>query len=601
MSKKPHGPGPGGPHGPHIGRGPKDFKGTIMRIVGYLRKYRLGLFVVFLSTILGTLLNLAIPYAFSITIDEYILNIDYKGIVMMSIVIIALGVLAGLFSWLQSYIMASIAQKTVKDIRQDAFDKLQNLTLKYYDSNSSGDIMSRLTNDIELISSGLSQVVIQLITSVITIIGALVLMFVASPRLAIIAILFVPIMGIFTLFITRKTFKNFKAQQKHLALLNGIVEESIGGLEAIKLYNQEKDVIDTFEKKNEDLKEAGFKAQLYSGIIMPVITFLNNLIYVVIIVSGGYFAIRFKTVSVGQIAAVSAYARQFTRPISQLAQLFNTLQQSVAGAERIFEVIDEEDEYVNDSDFMINKIKGHVEFKNLYFGYDKDKDILKDISFEANPGEILAIVGPTGSGKTTIINLINRFYDVDRGEVLIDGHNVNDINKDSLRDKIGVVLQDTNLFGTTVFENIRYGKRDATSEEVIEASKLANADGFISRLPNGYDTVVSEGGENFSQGERQLISIARTILSNPDILILDEATSNVDTRTEFHIQESMEYLMKGRTSFVIAHRLQTIRNADKILVIKDGKIIEQGNHEELIKEKGFYYDLYTTQFKGISA
>lgn len=597
MSRGPH----GHRRGTYTGKGPKDFKGTVKRVLGYLKKYKLGLFVVFISTILGTIFNLAIPYVFSITIDRYILDINYRGIVLMSIVLIALGGLAGLFSWLQSYIMASISQKTVKDIRQDTFENLQNLSLKYYDSNSSGDIMSRLTNDIELISSALSQVVVQLITSGITVVGSVIMMFVASWRLALITIIFVPVMGIFTIFITKKTFKNFKAQQQHLASLNGIVEESIGGLRAIKLYNQEDNVIDKFQKKNEELKVAAFKAQLYSGVIMPVINFINNLVYVIIVVSGGYFAIRFNAVSVGQIAAVSAYARQFTRPISQLAQLFNTLQQAVAGAERVFEVMDKEDEYVNGSKFRIEKLKGHVKFNDVFFGYEKDKTILKDISFEANPGEIIAIVGPTGSGKTTIINLINRFYDVDRGQILIDGHNINDINKDSLRDKVGVVLQDTNLFTGTVFDNIRYGKRDATREEVIEASKLANADGFVSRLPKGYDTEISEGGENFSQGERQLISIARTILSNPDILILDEATSNVDTRTEYHIQESMEYLMKGRTSFVIAHRLQTIRNADKILVIKDGEIIEHGNHRRLLEQKGFYHDLYTTQFKGILA
>ncbi|MBS4539034.1 ABC transporter ATP-binding protein [Clostridium sp. D2Q-11] len=593
MSKGPH-----GHRGAYTGKGPKDFKGTVGRILEYLKKYKIGLFVVFISTILGTIFNLAIPYVFSITIDRYILSINYKGIILMSGVIIALGALAGLFSWLQSYIMASIAQKTVKDIRQDAFDNLQNLSLRYYDSNSSGDIMSRLTNDIELISSALSQAVVQLISSGITVIGAVIMMFVANWRLALITIIFVPVMGIFTVFITKKTFKNFKAQQQHLASLNGIVEESIGGLKAIKLYNQEDDIIDKFQKKNEELKNVAFKAQLYSGVIMPVINFINNLVYVIIVVSGGYFAIRFNAVSVGQIAAVSAYSRQFTRPISQLAQLFNTLQQSVAGAERVFEVMDKEDEYVNDNDFIVEKVEGHVEFKNVYFGYEKDKTILKDISFEANVGEVIAIVGPTGSGKTTIINLINRFYDVDQGQILIDGHDITDINKDSLRKRIGVVLQDTNLFGGTVFDNIRYGKRNSTKKEVIEASKLANADGFISRLPKGYNTEISEGGENFSQGERQLISIARTILSNPDILILDEATSNVDTRTESHIQESMEYLMEGRTSFVIAHRLQTIRNSDKILVIKDGEIIEHGNHRKLLDEKGFYYDLYTTQFKG---
>lgn len=584
----------------YTGKGAKDFKATLKRIISYLFKYKLGLFIVFFSTIVGTLANLAIPYIFSITIDQYILKLDYNGILRMSTALVGIGILGGVFVWLQSYMMAVISQKTVRDIRQEAFDQLQVLPLRYYDMNKSGAVMSRLTNDIELISSALSQTVVQLITSIITVIGSVVMMIIASWQLAIITILFIPIMIIFTVIIAKKTFKSFKEQQKHLASINGIVEESIGGLKAVKLYNQQDNVIKEFENKNEELKKAGFKAQLYSGVIMPVINFINNFTYVIIVVAGGYMAVKFKIVSVGQIAAVSAYARQFTRPISQLAQLFNTLQQAIAGAERVFEIIDEKDEYINDTGLKLEEIKGNVEFRNVYFGYDKNKKILKDITFEANVGDTIAIVGPTGSGKTTIINLINRFYDVDEGEILIDGHNVNDIKKDNLRSKIGVVLQDTNLFSGTVYNNIRYGKMGAADEEVMKAARLARADGFISRLPEGYKTVVYEGGQNFSQGERQLISIARTILSNPDILILDEATSNVDTRTESKIQESMDYLMKGRTSFVIAHRLQTIRNADKILVIKNGEIIEKGSHKELLKQKGFYYDLYITQFKDVN-
>lgn len=591
--------GPGRGRDVYTGRGAKDFKGTLRRVLSYLIKYKIGLIVVFFSTISGTVANLAIPYIFSITIDQYILKLDYNGILRMSIILVGIGIIGGFFSWLQSYMMAVMSQKTVRDIRQDAFDQLQVLPLKYYDTKQSGAIMSRLTNDIELISSALSQTVVQLVTSVITVIGSVVMMIIASWELAIITILFIPPMIIFTILIAKKTFKSFKEQQKHLASINGIVEESIGGLKAVKLYNQENNVLKEFEKKNEELKKVGFKAQLYSGVVMPVINFINNFVYVIIVVAGGYMAIRFNTVSVGQISAVSAYARQFTRPISQLAQLFNTLQQAIAGAERVFEIIDEENEYINDAGLRVEKIKGDVEFRNVYFGYTKDKRILKDITFKAEVGETIAIVGPTGSGKTTIINLINRFYDVDEGEILVDGYNVNDIKKDNLRSKVGVVLQDTNLFSGTVYDNIKYGKMNATNEEVMEAARLANADGFISRLPDGYKTDVYEGGQNFSQGERQLISIARTILSNPDILILDEATSNVDTRTESRIQESMDYLMKGRTSFVIAHRLQTIRNADKILVIKDGRIIENGSHAELLSQKGFYYDLYTTQFKDV--
>jgi len=496
--------------------------------------------------------------------------------------------------------MVIISQRTVKKIRQDAFDKLQLLPVNYYDKNQSGDIVSRITNDVDLISGSLASVANQLITSIITLIGSLIMMFVVSWSLALVVVVFVPLMAFITMKIGKKTRKGFAAQQKHLGLLNGIIEESISGIRVIKLYGQEDNTIKEFANKNEELKESGMRAQILAGIIMPIITFMNNLIYLVIIAIGGLFIIVWKVaLTAGDLAAITMYARQFVQPIAQLAQLFNTLQQGLAGAERVFTLIDEADEYVNDGEVSVDKFEGYVKFDDVSFSYDKDVDVLKNISFDVEKGKVIAIVGPTGSGKTTIINLLNRFYDIDRGNIYIDHKEIRTYKKDDLRNRIGVVLQDTNLFSGTVYENIVYGDLNATTEMVEKAAMLANAHDFIMKLPNGYQGEVYEGGKNFSHGERQLISIARTILSNPDILILDEATSNVDTRTEFKIQESMKTLMKDRTSFVIAHRLQTIRNASKILVIKEGMLIETGTHHELLVQKGFYHELYTTQFKDL--
>ena len=394
--------------------------------------------------------------------------------------------------------------------------------------------------------------------------------------------------------------KGFKAQQKHLGSLNGIVEESISGIRVIKLYGQENHMISEFSNKNDELKKAGFKAQVYAGVIMPVINALNNIIYLFIIFLGGLLMITGSVVlTVGGIQAIASYARQMIQPIANLAQMYNQLQQGIAGAERVFTLIDTEDEYVNDGVIEKQKFVGEITFNDVTFSYNKETDVLKNIDFSVDKGQIIAIVGPTGSGKTTIINLLNRFYDVDKGSISIDGININEYKKDNLRKNVGVVLQDTNLFSGTVYDNIKYGDHHATKEEIEQAAMMANAHDFIMKLPHGYESEVYEGGQNFSQGERQLISIARTILSNPDVLILDEATSNVDTRTEFKIQESMRTLMENRTSFVIAHRLQTIRNADRILVIKDGELIERGNHKELLELGGFYYDLYTTQFKDL--
>lgn len=590
--------GPG--RGMYLGGKAKDTKGTAKRIWDYLGKYKAGLIVVIIGVILTSALGALIPWLFAKALDDYIWVFDYEGAAYIAIILVLIALFTSFVRFISRYTMAVISQRTVKKIRKDAFDKLQNLSIKYYDTNQPGDIASRITNDVDLISNSLSTFTLEMFGSIVTLLVSLFMMFWINWSLALVVILFVPIMIYFTMKVSKVTRKGFVAQQKHLGSLNSITEESISGLKVIKLYGQENDVIKEFELKNNQLKKAGFKAQVWAGIIMPVINFMNNFIYLLIVSIGGFLAIAGKVaISVGDISAITMYARQFIQPIANLAQLFNSLQQGLAGAERVFALIDEDDEYVGDGEIAVDKFNGCVQFNDVTFGYEKDKIVLKNISFEAPAGETIAIVGPTGSGKTTIINLLNRFYEIDKGCIEIDNKNIKDYKKDDLRKKIGVVLQDTNLFSGTVYENIVYGDLNASEEEVIEATKVANAYDFIMKLPHGMNSEVYEGGQNFSQGERQLISIARTILSNPDILILDEATSNVDTRTEFKIQESMKSLMKGRTSFVIAHRLQTIRTAHKIIVIKDGSLIESGTHDELLEHKGFYHDLYTTQFKDL--
>jgi len=597
MGKRLQGPGR---HGVYVGRKAKNVKGTVRRIWGYIGKYRLALLLIVITIILTSGLAILMPWLFAIAIDDYISVFDYQGTYRIAAIIMTVAVATSILRFISQYTMVVISQKTVKQIRKDAFDKLQLLPVKYYDVNQAGDITSKITNDVDLISNSLASVLTQLISSVITLIGALVMMLVLNPLLALVVIIFIPIIGVFTMKIGKITKKGFKEQQKHVGLLNGIIEEGISGLKVVKLYSQEERIIQEFSDRNEQLRASGFKAQVYAGIVMPVVNFFNNFIYLMVVIVGAIFYItKVVVISVGDIYAMTAYARQFIQPIANLAQLFNALQQALAGAERVFALIDETDEYEEDGQTPREHLNGHVEFEDVSFGYVENVPVLKDISFNVEHGTTTAIVGPTGSGKTTIINLINRFYDVDEGSIKVDGMNIKSIKKDDLRKHIGVVLQDTNLFSGTVYENIHYGDLSASKEEVIKAAKLSNADDFIMKLPKGYDSEVYEGGQNFSQGERQLISIARTILSNPDILILDEATSNVDTRTEFKIQESMQTLMKGRTSFVIAHRLQTIRNAKQILVIKDGELIEKGNHQELLKQEGFYHTLYTTQFQDL--
>lgn len=597
-----------GSGGPVRGRGPGyvvdpnykvDQKAIIKRLWKYLKKYSIGLLFVLIAVVLSAALMLATPWLIKVAIDDYIdvPSVNLTGVMVIVISLIVIAVVNALMSYIQQASMVVIANKVARDIRKDAFDNLQNLPVKYYDTNHHGQIMSMLTNDIDAISGALSQAVPQIISSVITVVGALLLMFLSNWALALVAVATIPIMLGLTVFISKRTSKFFRTQQEKIGALNSVVEENVGGLKAIKLYNQESVAIETFKKTNKELRKVSFKAQFYTGLMMPIVIFINNLTYGIIVTVGAIFNIHLNgLVSVGQIQAVASYSRQFNMPISNLAQLMNVIQAAIAGGDRVFKLMDEKSEYLSDPEPSLEKVSGRVEFKNVNFGYEANKQVLKNVTFWGKPGQVIAIVGPTGSGKTTIINLLTRYYDIESGDIQIDQKSIYGYSKKSLREKIGIVLQQTYLFSGTILENIKYGKVDATIEEVIDAAKLAQVHDIIERLPKGYETKVKEGGSNFSHGERQLISIARTLLANPAILVLDEATSSVDTRTEANIQKSMVNLMKGRTSFVIAHRLQTIRNADAILVVKDGEIIERGTHDDLLKLEGFYYNLYKAQF-----
>ncbi len=577
---------------------PKKIKDTIKRLLSYMGAYKYAVFFIFFLLFIATTLALLVPILFATAIDDYIYFLDFNPVYRIALMILMLALLNSLVRFISRFVMVRISQRVVKKIRSDAFNQLMKAPMKHYDEMDAGDIVSRLSNDLELISNSLGQVILEALNSTIIIIGSLILMFYLNWALGLTVIIFIPLMVLFTVKISKRTRKGFKAQQKHLATLNGIIEENISGLKTVKLYNQESPFIDEFSIENDKLKRAGFSAQFFAGLIWPFIHFMNNLMFLTVVAVGAVLYLRFDAlVTIGQIAGVSQYSRQFMMPIANMAQLFNTLMQGVAGAERVFELVDADNEYKRDGRLAIDHFQGQIAFEHVDFSYDGQKNVLKDITFEANSGQVIAIVGPTGGGKTTTIKLINRFYDIQNGEIRIDDKPIQDYQIDALRKRIGVVLQDTHLFKGSVMENIRYGDLSASDEAVIEAAKMANAHDFITKLPKGYDTEIYEGGQNFSQGERQLISIARTLLNNPDLLILDEATSNVDTRTEAKIQDSLKKLMKNRTSIVIAHRLQTIKSADKILVIQHGQLIESGNHESLLEEEGFYYSLYKAQFE----
>lgn len=575
----------------------KDIKGTIKRLLGYLIEKKFNIFIVFILCFVTTLISILGTRLNGYTIDKFIEIGDMKGLAFICIILVLMYLVNIFSTYYQNIVMVKISQRVSAKIRKELFTALQKLPLKYFDNNSSGDLMSRLTNDVDNINTTLSQSVTQLFSGIINVVGMLIAMLLLSPILTLIGMITVPLTFIATKTLVKKTQSFFVKQQRELGNLNGYIEEMVSGQKVVLLFSEEEKVKEEFSEINERLTKSAIIAQGVSSFMGPINNFINNISYLIISVVGGYLILKGSEITVGIVFSFLLYMRNFTRPINEIMNLFNTIQGALAGAERVFEVIDEEKEKDKDNAVNIDNIEGHVELRGVTFSYSNGKEILKNVSLEAKKGEVIAIVGPTGAGKTTIVNLLTKFYDIDSGEILIDGKNIDEITRESLRKTVAMVLQDTYLFSETVSENIRYGRLDASDEEVIEAAKMADAHHFIKQLPQGYDTVLSDNGGNLSQGQRQLLAIARAILSNASILILDEATSSIDTRTEVLIQNAMLKLMEGKTTFVIAHRLSTIRNADKILALKDGEIIESGTHDELLAKEGFYANLYNSQFK----
>ena len=577
---------------------PKDTRGVLRRIWGYLGHQRGALALTALLVAVSSGLGLIGPYLMGRAIDDYILRGDLAGLVRIAVLMLGAYAGSSLATWLQTYVMVGVAQLAVRDIRADLFASLQTLSLRYFDQHTHGELMSRVTNDVENINNVLAESVTQLISSVLSVVGVAVMMFAINARLAAVSLLTIPMMMLLSRFIAKRTRRGFREQQETLGELNGIIEETVTGQRVVKAYVREAAVIEQFDGANARLRHVSTRAQIFAGVIGPLTNLVNNIAFAIVAGAGGWMAVR-GMATVGTIASFVSYARQFARPLNQIAALYNSIQSAIAGAERVFQVIDEVPEITDAPDAVpLEVVKGDVVFEDVTFGYEEGVPVLKDVSLHAAPGETIALVGPTGAGKTTIVNLLTRFYDIDSGSIGVDGTDVRWLVRDDLRRALGIVLQDTFLFSDTVMENIRYGRLDATDEEVIAAARLANADHFVHRLPQGYQTPLSERASNLSQGQRQLLAIARAVLADPGILILDEATSSVDTRTERHIQEAMLRLMAGRTSFVIAHRLSTIREADRILVINDGEIIERGTHDELLARGGFYHHLYVSQFRG---
>ncbi|OAB37843.1 multidrug ABC transporter ATP-binding protein [Paenibacillus macquariensis subsp. defensor] len=578
---------------------PKNTAATIAKLWTYLRRQRTGLIIVYISTFLSSVISLIGPYLIGKAIDNYIMPKDYNGLLWLCLLMLGIYLLGSVISWIQSYVMSGVSQRTVLELRHDLFEKYQSLPLKFFDTHSTGELMSRTTNDIENVSNSLNQSVIQLLTSLITLSGSLVIMLSLNLSLTIVSLITIPLILLATRQISSLTRKYFKSQQTHLGELNGFIEETIQGQKVVTLYRREATEIKRFKAINKQLNAVGTKAQIVAGLVGPVMNAVNNFNFALIAAIGGWMVFKDLT-TVGIIVSFLNYSKQFGRPITELANQYNMIQSAVAGAERVFEIMELESEYTeHQGEVVSHDMRGQVQFDNVSFSYRPDAPILQNVSFVANPGEKIALVGPTGAGKTTIVNLLTRFYDINEGRITIDGLDIRELDKNNLRTEVGMVLQDAYVFSGSIRDNIRFGRLDATDEEIIVAAKLANADGFISRLPHGYDMILQAEGSNLSHGQRQLLTIARAILANPSILILDEATSSVDTRTEMHIQEAMKNLMKGRTSFVIAHRLSTIQDADKILVMNGGQIIEQGNHEQLLAAKGFYYELYSSQFRRV--
>ncbi|GAA0321574.1 ABC transporter ATP-binding protein [Bacillus carboniphilus] len=575
----------------------KNWWGTLKRIWSYLAEKKVMLFLVLLMVLVSSGLALLGPYLVGMAVDDYIVTRDSSGLVKLLVGLLIVYIFHSVSIFLQNFWMIGIAQKTVYEMRNQLFRHLHKLPIPFFDKRQHGELMSRVTNDIENVSSTLNTSVIQVFSSVLTLVGTVSVMIWLSPLLTLVTLIIIPMMVFGMKWITKRTGRLFKEQQRNLGALNGYIEETVSGQRIVKSFSQEERVINEFLEKNDRLKLSGYWAQTFSGFIPKLMNMLNNLSFAIIAGVGGILALN-GYISIGVIVVFTEYSRQFTRPLNDLANQFNTLLSAIAGAERVFDVLDEEVEIKDGKGALVLKdARGEVDFVDVSFSYEEEEEgqTVRDINFHASPGQTVALVGPTGAGKTTIINLLSRFYEVGSGRILIDGHDISKISRESLRQNMGFVLQDSFLFEGTIRENIRYGRLDATDEEVEEAAKLANAHSFIMKLPGQYDMVLKQDGSGISQGQRQLLSIARAILANPKILILDEATSSIDTITEMKIQEALQRLMQGRTSFVIAHRLNTIQQADQILVLEDGTIIEKGSHDSLLKQKGFYHDLFHSQ------
>lgn len=581
---------------------PKNFKGTLKRLWSYFGRERKILNFILVFILIDAAVTLLAPYIIGRAVDAMSYNgskVNFSLLEIMVFILIGSYLMDALLQFLQGWLMAGVSQRIVKSLRSHLFLKLQKLPVAFFDTRTHGELMSRLSNDIDNVSNTISQSTTQLMSGAITILGSLIMMLILSPILTLASLVTVPLVFLLTRTIARKTSVLFKNNQVELGKLNGHIEETISGLQVVKAFNHEEKAIAEFEEVNNSLREVGLKAQIWSGFLMPIMNVINNLGFTMVAVVGGVLAVK-SMITVGVIASFLTYSRQFVQPLNNLANIFNILQSGVAGAERVFEIIDEQEEPEDvPGSVELENPKGHVVFENVSFGYRPDVPILKNISFESKEGSSTALVGPTGAGKTTIVNLLTRFYDVTEGRILIDGIDIRNYTRDSLRRCFGFVLQDTYLFSGTIKENIKYGNPDAADEEIEEAARMANAADFIHRLPNQYDTMLSENGGNLSQGQRQLLAIARVILAKPSVLILDEATSSIDTRTELHIQDALLTIMKGRTSFIIAHRLNTIRDADTIMVIDHGEIIEKGSHSELMEAQGRYYQMFYNQFKNL--
>ena len=602
---------PGGMGGGHMKMGQekaKDFKGTMKKLISYLSPYKLAILLVIVFAIGSSVFNIVGPKILgnaTTKIFEGLVSkvsnsgggIDFDAIFRTLTILASLYIISSIFSFIQTFITSDISQKVSYNLRKSISEKINKLPLNYYDRKTNGEVLSRVTNDIDAISQNLNQILSQMITSATTLIGVLIMMLSISVTMTLVSLIVIPLSLVMIMLVVKKSQKHFRAQQEYLGHTNGHIEEMYSGHNIMKAFNGEEKAIEEFDKLSDTLYNSAWKSQFLSGMMMPIMTFIGNLGYVIVAIMGGFLAIRNK-IQVGDILAFIQYVRSFMQPIAQTAQIANVMQQTAAAAERVFEFLEEE-EVVEDVKNPISTegIEGAVEFDHVRFGYNEDKIIINDFSINIKPGQKVAIVGPTGAGKTTIVKLLMRFYELNGGKILIDGHDYRDFTRNDLRKIFGMVLQDTWLFNGSIMENIRYGRLDASDEQVIEAAKLAHAHHFIKTLADGYNMEINEEADNISQGQKQLLTIARAILSDPKILILDEATSSVDTRTEVLIQKAMENLMEGRTSFIIAHRLSTIKNADIILVMKDGDIVEQGTHEELLKSKGFYSELYNSQFE----